>query len=151
MSEFAKSQSLMMKLKSQLEKRLSSYTFLEQMDASGNPVLRVSADATPAAGEQVFCVRIKMQDTQFDNSIGLDQRVYTPCVCQIIQETGILTLANQVVLDNEVSRMGVTQERYRNTAGTVPALTQFAADGSVTGSNFEIRISSDLKWPLSGQ
>lgn len=150
MSEIAKQQSLIMELKSRLQKRLPSWTFTESMDDSGMRLL-ASADATPAAGEQVLAIKFKMESTQFENSIGVAQKVFSPSVCQIIQEAGILSLVNQLIIDLEVSRMGVTQERFQNTAASVPAVSQFQDDGSVTGSTLIARIANDLYWPLSGQ
>lgn len=157
MSIIAKSQSLMRALKDNLQKRLpSTYVFSESLDSQGARLL-ISADATPAAGEQVVAIRIKSQDTQFNNVIQQAQQVYTPMICQVIEEASatagvsLITLANRSQIDLEINRMGVKQERYLNANGTVPAMSQYAADGSVTGSTLAASVSPDLYWPLSGQ
>jgi len=157
MSTIAKSQSLMRALKDHLQKRLpSTYVFTESMDAQGARLL-ISSDATPATGEQVMAIRIKPQDTQFKDVLGLAQTVYSPMIVQVIEEASavatvsLLTLANRVQMDAEINRMGVKQERYMNANGTVPSASQFAADGSVTSSSLIASVSPDLYWPLSGQ
>lgn len=157
MSIIAKSQSLSRQLKDNLAKRLpSTYVISESLDSQGARLL-ISADSTPAAGEQVVAIRIKGQDTQFSNVIAQAQTVYTPMVAQVIQEAstianvGLLTLANQAVIDAELARLSIKQDRYMNSNTTVPALSQFQADGSVSGSSLVVSISPDLYWPLSGQ
>lgn len=157
MSIIAKSQSLMRALKDNLQKRLpSTYVFSDSLDSQGARLL-ISADSTPAAGEQVIAIRIKGQDTQFNNVIQQAQTVYTPMICQVIEEAStiagvsLITLANRAQIDCEINRLSVKQERYLNANGTVPAVSQFAADGSVTGSTLAASVSPDLYWPLSGQ
>lgn len=156
MSIIAKSQSLARKLKDSLQKRLpSTYVISESLDSQGARLL-ISADATPATGEQVVAIRIKGQDQQFSDVIGSAQRTYSPMVAQVIQEAGavagtaLLTHVNQSILDWELASMGCKQQRYLNDNGTVPALSQFAAAGSVSTSTLSAEIS-DLYWPLSGQ
>ena len=157
MSIIAKSQSLMRVLKNNLQQRLpSTYVFTESQDSQG-AMLLISADSTPAAGEQVVAIRAKGQDQQFSDVIGNAQRTYSPMVFQVIEEAStvsgvsLITLLNRIKIDMELARPGVKQVRYLNTNGTVPALSQFQADGSVSGSNFNQEISPDLYWPLSGQ
>lgn len=158
MSTIAKSQSLMRALRDNLQKRLpSTYVFSESLDAQGSRLL-ISADATPATTEQVCAIRIKPQDQQFNNVIGQSQLTYTPMIAQVIEEAtaasatvSLLTLANKSQIDQELMRMSVKQERYINAAGTVPAVSQYAADGTVTGSTLATTVSPDLYWPLSGQ
>jgi len=156
MSIIAKSQSLIRPLKDNLTKRLpSTYVLTDSLDSQGARLL-ISADATPATGEQVVAIRIRGQDQQFQDVIGNAQRTYSPMVAQVIEEASsisgvsLITLANRIKIDWELARLGCKQERYLNTNGTVPALSQFAADGSVSSSNFNQEIS-DLYWPLSGQ
>lgn len=155
MSIIAKSQSLSRQLKDNLAKRLPTYTISESLDSQGARLL-ISADSSPAAGEQVVAIRIKGQDTQFSNVIGQAQTVYTPMVAQVIEEASasagvaLLTHANQCMIDWELARLGIKQERYLNANTTAVALSQYAADGSVTGSSLVATIS-DLYWPLSGQ
>lgn len=156
MSTNAKSQSLARSLRDNLRKRLPTFTISESLDAAGSRLL-ISADATPAAGEQVCAIRIKFQDTQFDDVIGQDQRVYTPCVAQVIEENStianvsLLTMANKAAIDAELGRLGIKQERYMTANTVVPALSQFAANGSVTTATLRASLAADIKWPLSGQ
>jgi len=157
MSLIAKSQSLMLALKDHLQKELpSTYVFTTAQDSAGAQLL-ISQDSTPSAGEQVVAIRIKGQDTQFNDSIGNAQRVYTPMVIQVIEEAStisgvsLITLANRAWIDRELARSGVKQERWLNTHGTVPALTQFNTDGTVSSSTLAATTSPDLYWPLSGQ
>lgn len=157
MSKIAKSQSLIRILKDNLAKRLpSTYVISESLDSQGDRLL-ISADSTPAAGEQVVAIRIKAQDTQFLNSIGSAQDVYTPMIAQVIEEAStiagvsLITLANRSQIDLELARLSIKQERYLNANTTVPALSQFQSDGSVSGSTLAASVSPDLYWPLSGQ
>lgn len=157
MSVIAKSQSLMRKLKDRLQRRLpSTYVFTESMDSQG-AILLISADSSPATGEQVCALRIRGESTQFSDIVGNAQKVYSPSLIQVIEEAGavagtsILSLSNKSKIDAEVNRLSVKQERYLNANGTVPAVSQFAADGSVSSSTLNCEISPDLNWPQSGQ
>lgn len=154
MSSIAKSQSLMRQLKDNLSKRLSTLVFTESLDAQG-AILLIS-DGTPSTGEQVCAIRIKGENTQFDDSIGLDQRVYSIMIAQVIEETSsianvsLLTMANKARIDYELGKLGIKQERYMTANGTVPAVAMFNANGNVDTASFVIAIS-DLYWPQSGQ
>lgn len=157
MSIIAKSQSLMRVLKNNLQQRLpSTYVFTESQDTQG-AMLLISQDATPAAGEQVVAIRAKGQDQQFSDVIGNAQRSYSPMIFQVIEEAStiagvsLMTLLNRIKIDMELARPGVKQERYLNANGTVPALSQFQTDGSVSSSTLNQSIAPDLYWPLSGQ
>lgn len=155
MSNLAKAQSLSRVLKERIQMRLPSFVISESSDSQGS-ILLISQDSTPAAGEQVMAIRIKAQDTQFSDSIGNAQNSYSPMVIQVIEEASatagvsLLTLANRMQLDCELARCGCKQERYQNANTVVPAVSQFAADGSVSTSTLRATIS-DLRWPLSGQ
>lgn len=156
MSIIAKSQSLMRDLQSRLQLRLPTFTFTQSQDSQG-AILLVSQDSTPSAGEQVCAIRCKGQASQFSDIVGNAQRGYSPMVLQVIEElstvanVSLLTLANKCKIDMELDRLGVKQERYSNPNGTVPATSEFAADGSVTTATLVAEISPDLYWPLSGQ
>lgn len=157
-NNIAKAQSLIRILKDNLSKRLpSSYSLVEQIDPAGlGDQLLISQHSPAVAGEQNLAIRILGQDTQFTDVIGNPQSLYSPEKAQVIEEAStianvsLLTLANASYINWEISRMGVKQERYLNSNGTVPALSQFASTGLVTGSNF-VETVSDLYWPLSGQ
>lgn len=156
MSIIAKSQSLIKPLKDSLTKRLpSTYVLTESLDSQGARLL-ISADATPAAGEQVMAIRIRGQDQQFQDVIGNAQRTYSPMVVQVIEEestisgVSLMSLSNRIKIDWELARLGCKQERYMNANTAVPAMSQFASDGTVSSSTLNQGIS-DLYWPLSGQ
>lgn len=157
LSSIKKQQRLMDDLASALQQRLpASYTFLRADDSTGAKLI-ISQSATPTAGQQNWAIRIEGVSTAFVDSLGNPQAVYSPSRAQIIEEdstianVSLITLANSAAFNDEVARRGVNQERYLNANGTVPALSQFAADGSVTGSTLAASIAADAKWPLSGQ
>lgn len=157
MSSIAKSQAIMRDLKERLQKKMpASYQFSESMDAQGARLL-ISADATPAAGEQVIAVRILPEKTAHQDILGSAQKVYAPLRAQVIEEAStisgvsLITLANRLQVDLELARMGLKQERYLNANTAVPAVSQFAADGSVSSSTLIASLPFDMYWPLSGQ
>jgi hypothetical protein len=47
--------------------------------------------------------------------------------------------------------MGVKQRWYLNPNGTVPAVSEFNSDGSVSTAVKQLDLSPDAYWPLSGQ
>jgi len=157
MSIIAKSQNLMRVLQDHLTLRLgSSYFFTTSQDSQGAQLL-ISQHSPAVAGEQNIAIRAIGQDQQFSDVIGNPQRTYSPMKFQVIEEAStisgvsLLTLLNRVKIDMELARPGVKQERYLNANGTVPALSQFQTDGSVSGSTLNQSIAPDLYWPLSGQ
>lgn len=157
MSAIAKAQALMRDLKDRLQKKLpSTYVFASSDDAQGSRLL-ISQDATPAAGEQVIAIRILADQTAFKDVLGNAQRVYAPLRAQVIEEASaiagvsLITLANRLHVDLELARLGLKQERWMNANTTVPAISQFAADGTVTGSTLIASLPFDMYWPLSGQ
>lgn len=156
MSAQAKSLAIMRDLKDRLQKKMAGYVFSESQDAQGSRLL-ISADATPAAGEQVIAIRILPEQTAHKDVLGSAQRVYAPLRAQVIEEAStiagvsLITLANRLQVDLELARMGLKQERYLNANTTVPAVSQFQADGSVSGSSLIASLPFDMYWPLSGQ
>ncbi len=157
MSTIAKAQAIMRELKERLQKKLpSTYVFTESSDVQGSRLL-ISADATPAAGEQVVAIRILSEQTAHKDVLGNAQRVYAPLRAQVIEEAStisgvsLITLANRLQIDLEMARMGLKQDRYMNANTTVPAVSQFAADGTVSGSTLIASLPFDMYWPLSGQ
>ncbi len=157
MSTIAKSQAIMRELKERLQKKMpSTYVFSESADATGS-ILLISADSTPAAGEQVIALRILAEKTAFTDILGSAQKVYAPLRAQVIEEAStianvsLITLANRLQVDLELARMAVKQERYLNANTAVPAVSQFASDGSVSTSTKVASLAADMYWPLSGQ
>ena len=47
--------------------------------------------------------------------------------------------------------MHMITQRWVNASGTHVALSQFAADGTVSSSTLSATIYPDVRWPLSGQ
>jgi len=157
MSTIAKSQAIMRDLKDRLQKKMpSTYVFSESFDAQGARLL-ISADASPAAGEQVIAIRIEGESTAHKDVLGSAQRVYAPLKAQVIEEAStisgvsLITLVNRLMVDLELARMGLKQDRYMNANTVVPAVSQFAADGSVSSSSLIASLPFDMYWPLSGQ
>lgn len=157
MSTIAKSQAIMRDLSERLQKKMpSTYVFSQSQDANGSRLL-ISQDSTPAAGEQVIAIRIEGEQTAHKDVLGSAQRVYAPLRAQVIEEASsisgvsLITLANRLQVDLEMARMGLKQERYMNANGTVPAVSQFSADGSVASSTLIASLPFDMYWPLSGQ
>lgn len=142
----AKQLSLIRQLSDSLKKREPSATVTEDQDK----VLFVK-------GSEKCAIKCKAHDTQFKNSVGMPQEVFSPMVMQVIEEestvTGISTLhvATKAHIEIELARIGSKQERFLNANGAAPALSQFQADNSVSGSTKVAEISCDFKWPLSGQ
>ena len=145
MAHIAKAQSLQMKLKSNLEKRLAvvAPTWSVSEDSSKGIVLLIQDNL--AAIQMI--VRIQSMDTQFQNSIQQSQIVYSPSLIQVIEDTTVASIAVKNLVEFELAVLGVKQERY--TAAT-PALSQLELDGTVSSAT-KIQDLSDLKWPLSGQ
>lgn len=163
-NNIAKSQSLIRALQDQLSKRLGSpayptpYTLVESLLNSAGDTLMVSQSATPTAGQNNCAIRIGFQDTQFSDVIGNPQNVYTPMRADIIQEAtaasasvSLCTMAFQLAVSVELGKMGIKQRWYLNPNGTVPAVSEFNSDGSVSTAVKQLDLSPDAYWPLSGQ
>jgi hypothetical protein len=157
-NNIAKSQSLIRALKDQLSKRLPAYTIQESLVNSAGDTLMISQSASPTAGQNNVAIRIGFQDTQFTDVIGLPQSVYTPMRADIIQEAtaasasvSLCQMAFQQAIAAELDKMGIRERWYLNANGTVPAVSEFAADGSVTTAVLQIELAPDQYWPLSGQ
>jgi hypothetical protein len=161
MSAIAKSQALIRALKDNLQKRLpSTYILAESVDAAGAR-LSIQQDSSWATTEQKAVIRIVAQDTQFSNSIGNAQAVYSPLKAQMIAEgdssspsKSQLSWANDAKIMAELFRAIGKVELYLTDVTVDPALSLFASDGSVTTSAtcaLIESISADLRWPLSGQ
>jgi hypothetical protein len=157
MPNYAKAFSLIRQLYVELEVRLPAYYLTESGDAQG-AILIISSDATPVAGDQTVAIRILGESTAFVNSIGLPQAVYAPMVAQVIEEqstiagSAVLSLVNELIISEALSRMGVRQQRYLNPNGTVPSASEFNANGTVNAPAVLITsYSPDVNWPLAGQ
>lgn len=121
----------------------------ESSDSSGNPVLTLSADATPATGEKVVVVRVKpISMASMLNVLGSTQEVFSPHVIQICTEANyaattdnvadILTPAELGPVIIACGRKGMTVEWYVSANGTVPATTQ------MTSSNLKVTVQGNM-------
>jgi len=123
----SKSIALMRTAKEAIKRRLSTYSFVESVDATNtNPVMVISADATPAAGEQVAVVRISPVALLFTNGIGGTQENMTPHYVDICLETStiaavaLLTQVNQSNIIAEFLKLGAIVRIYMTANNTVP-------------------------------
>lgn len=155
MSTTAKAQMTMIEIKDILTKRLpSTWTLTAGKDSLDNPTLLVSADATPAAGEQVFFIRCKAIDTLAVDVLGLAQKVFTPHVLQIAMELSavagvpIATTANQIPVLGELFKRGMKVEVWHEANLTVPSVASVATGGTAT---LVATFNQNLYHPLAGQ
>jgi len=124
---------LMQLLKSNLVFRFpSTYVFTDSLDANGCPVLTVSQDATPAAGEQVMVYRIKPVSLLF-NAIGQTQEDFVPHDLDVCIETGavantsILNATNAAIMNTESAKTACIYKLYMCTNTTLPAVAEMTA------------------------
>jgi hypothetical protein len=116
----------------------------ESADADGNPVLTLSADATPATGEKVVVIRVMpIQRPTAKDSLGNPGITPSGHVIQVCTEANYEG-ATDSVLDIlgpkelcpiliEVGRVGCNVEWYQSANGTVPSTTQMTA-GNLKGN-----------------
>lgn len=149
-NQIAKANALMLKLKEEIKQKLPSFVQTDSVDSNGNPTLLVSADSTPAAGEQNMFIRIQSVSTPFVDSIGQAQSVYTPSVIQSVEEAStianvsLLTIDVKSKLDWCISRAGCQEEKYLRANGGAPVL------GDITSANLKAKLA-DAYYALSGQ
>jgi hypothetical protein len=152
-----KALSLISELQQNLELRLGSSFYYAMSQDQNGAILVVSQSATPVAGQQNIAIRCEGVPTQFSDSLGNPQSLYSPMRFQVIEESStisgvsLLTLLNRVQIDIELARAGVLQERYLNANGTPPTASQFDPNSNVDGSTLIILLPNDVSWPLSGQ
>lgn len=107
-------------------------------DSSGNPVLTLSADATPATGEKVAVIRCKnVVGTGMTDVLGTTQTVFSPHLLQICTEANfagatdnvadILTPLELLPLVAGCAKRGIVVEWYQSANGTVPSTTQISS------------------------
>lgn len=116
----------------------------ESFDTDGNPVITLSADATPAFGEKVIVIRTKPIDwPTAKDSLGNAAVSFGPHVYQICTEANfagttdnvadILTMGEKLMVIVEVGRCGSFVEYYESANGTVPSTAQMTA-GNLKGT-----------------
>jgi hypothetical protein len=122
----------------------------QSSDSDGNPVLTVSADATPVAGEAVIVIRIKPEThSEAKDLFGNAAINYGPHVIQLCTEANfagatdnvadILTLAQLAPVMDEVFGRGCTVEWYQTANATVPSIAAMIAANLKSTQN-------DLYW-----
>lgn len=111
---------------------------VESFDASGNPVITLSQDATPAAGERVVVLRIKPIDRpEAKDVLGLAALQYSGHDIDICTEQNfagttdnvadILGPAQLLPILIEAGRTGMVVNWFRSNNGTLPAVAQMTA------------------------
>jgi hypothetical protein len=129
----AKANKLALELGDRLKKRLpSTFVFTEAFDTNGDATLSITADSTPATTEQNIFIRVKaIAWALTKNVLGLDQEVFTPSVVQLAIEAGddatdqFLADTTLLYVLGEVMTLGTRVELWKETNGTVPAVTTF--------------------------
>ena len=88
MATSKKALELAAELADELRKRVSSYGVItESSDASGNPLITLTADATPATTEDNVVIRVSPRDWALAKDVlGSSQTVYTPSVIAVAVE-----------------------------------------------------------------
>lgn len=120
---------------------------VETFDTDGNPVITLSADATPATGEKVIVLRVMPISWTATDIIGHTSQIYTPHKIQICTEANkadgpaedILTPVELLPVLGEVCRRGMIVEWYQSANGDVPATTEIKA------ANLK-KVWQDLYW-----
>lgn len=134
MSTTAKALALSAELADELRKRVSATLpfCVESSDSNSNPVITLSADATPAAGEKVIVIRTKaLPYTLAKDVLGLAAGQYTPHIIEYCIEANpaggagadILTQADLAPVVLAIGARGTRVDAYVATAGTVPSTT----------------------------
>ena len=149
MSTIKKAESLMRRIKDNLELRSFTSTIAQSKDAEGFPVLELN-DGSPANGEKAYVVRIREIQRA---DIGVDifsnkQTVFTPHVLELVYEdTANNRTVALTVLMKELVDAGAIIEIYENSNGNVAKVADLDADTS--GAPTE--VIADLINPLNGQ
>jgi hypothetical protein len=125
----------------------------ETFDASGNPVITLSADVDPAHGEKVVVVLIKPYATGTATDVfGNTATAFTPHIIQVCTEMNyaattdgvadILTPVEILPVLAEVIKKGTIVEWHQTANGTVPSEAAITA-GTVLKSTYR-----DLYWTI---
>ncbi len=129
---------------------------VESTDSDGNPVITLSADATPAAGEKVIVIRTKPMDWPLAKDVlGLAAGKFTPHTVQICTEANyagatdsvadILTMVELMPVLLTVGSRGTKVESYVSTNGTVPSTTV------LDDATKKVAEYANLYWSLQAQ
>lgn len=144
-----KANSIADELADELKKRLSTMVFVTSADTDGNPMLTVSQDATPVAGEKVIVLRVRPITWSLAKDVlGLPSVVYTPHVIDVCTELNnaagaaadILTAVELLAVLGTVCKRGTRVEWYQTPNATVPALAQ------ITSANLKASYEPEIYW-----
>lgn len=128
---------------------------VESFDADANPVITLSADATPVAGEKVIVIRTKpIEWPTAKDILGNTALRFSGHTIQICTENNATGGAGADILDAnellpvlfEVSRKGTFVQWFKTTNGTVPSVT--AINSQESGGTGPQRTVRDLYWNL---
>lgn len=142
---------IMQLLKSQIKLVLPSFVLTQGSD-SGNPTLKVEADATPATGEENAFIRLTQKSYSGFPTISLASSVDgRPDLLQIAVEADATTAARSVWSEAnwakllvEAAKMNVEIELYIRATGAAPAV------GDIIDANLRARILADARHPNVG-
>jgi hypothetical protein len=153
MATTKKALELAAELADELRKRVSDYASItESSDASGNPLITLNADASPATTEDVVVIRVRPRTWELAKDVlGTAQTVYTPHVIDVATEvsgvaTGIMdyvSVAHALQILTSCAKRGTRLELWEETNGTIPSETTFA-----TAAKMKASIEAELYWPL---
>jgi len=138
MSTTAKALSIAADLVSNISMRLPTMVVTRSFDANQDPVITVSADATPAAGEAVMVIRVTNElNGNAKDLFGNTAANYSPHKLQLCTEANfagvtdnvadVLTVAQLAPVLGELYSRGVTVEWYQSANATLPAVAQMTA------------------------
>ncbi len=154
MATTKKALELSAELADELRKTCSDYASItESSDASGNPLITLAADATPATTEDIVVLRVRPRTWELAKDVlGSSQTVYTPhvidvaCESSAVDTTGLLdyvTLAHALKILAAVAKRGTRVEYWQEAIGTIPSVTTFD-----TASKMKTSVEPELYWPL---
>jgi len=152
MAELKKAQKAMELLKQQMMLRMPTRVQTDSVDASGFPVLLLS-DGSAAVGEDNILIKIRtiIAEWQPKDALGLDQRVYTPHVAEILLQKNATTTitttpATVAQVQTEIGRMGLGARLLAQADATNAVVAESQIVGAVVLA--EIR---DPQFPLYGE
>lgn len=151
-----KSVAMMRAITEGLKRRLPTFTFTSGIEATtGNPILVVSADSTPATTEEVATIRVSPVTTIFTNGLDQTQQAFCPHYVELCTEAGTgagfttssyVSVAHQTALFGELLKQTGIFVAYQTANGTVPALASTATQMVV--ANQVASFTTDASWLL---
>jgi hypothetical protein len=139
-------------LKGNLKLALPTFVQVDGVN-SGNPTLQLSADSTPATGEEVAFLMIipksypGFPQSSLANATNADGG---PSTVQLALETSasanisVWTTAHLLQVMHEVARANMDLEVYLRANGAIPTVAD------ITAANLKVTIPSDVRHPNSG-